>query len=100
MIYYNLSGYVLGNYWGGGKGAYSMIRFDGVEDINEWKKEWSKKLDELDSGMGYESVYAVLVNVEKVITVEVDGKKYSRSEYDSLILGECTDEEIEFLENL
>ena len=85
-----------------------VYRLVGLSRINSlWDKEFNsnsleknKDLDALDSGMGYESVYAVLVTVEEVEVIEVDEKKYKRSDWKQVLLGDCTDEELEFLKSL
>lgn len=98
-IYYNLSGFVLGNYWGGGKGAYPMHKFYNVVDLDKWQED-HKDLGSLDSGMGYENVYFALVRVEKVTVVEFEEDGYKKSDWSELHIGSCTELELEWLQNL
>jgi hypothetical protein len=98
---YKCKGHVIGNYWGGGKGSYPITKLKAVTK-EELLKIANEKLKDgsLDSGMGYESLIGARLDIEEIDTVIVNDKSYSRSEYYTEFIGELTDDELEFLENL
>lgn len=99
MKTYNIEGKVLGNLWGGGKGSYPMESFQDVSNIQVWKQEWEKKLDLLDSGMGFDGVKGAILWIIEITTIIKDGKKYSRdSNFIVDYIGNLTEEEKQFLE--
>lgn len=98
---YIAKGLVLGNYWGGGSGTYSTIKFhaDTMEDL-ESKIEKAFDDGSIDSGMGYESLIGAVLNVEEIDTKIIDDKEYKHSEYDTLYVGIFTDDELEFIDRV
>jgi hypothetical protein len=96
--HYTSHGLVYGNYWGGGKGAYSATRLTGEtrEEIIEKSK---KGLEDgsLDSGMGYESLVGCLLHITEHETLEYDGKEFICRTTDMEFVGEMTEEEEDFL---
>jgi hypothetical protein len=89
MSHYKAEGIVYGNYWGGGRGAYTSkpLEADTKEAIIE--KAWRGLKDgSLDGGMGYESLIGALLTIEEIETVTVNAKEYNRSEYDTIYIGD------------
>lgn len=101
-VTYKSNGVVLGNYWGGGKGSYAATTFHSdisKEDLIEQNKQ-ALKSGALDSGMGYESLIGALINIETITTLTYKDKPYINREYDNEFIGELTEEEMEFLEEV
>lgn len=97
-VSYKSTGYVLGNYWGGGTGAYpsKVLTADSKEELLEKAKK-SLSDGSLDSGMGYESLIGAVLNIVQTTTVEIDGKDFHNEETHVEIIGELSDDEEEFL---
>lgn len=101
MKKYILSGYVYGRYWGGGEGAYPCTIIKGST-----KKEVEKKAVEmlktgaLDSGMGYESLIGAILDIKEVITRKIKGVEYTREVYYTNFIGDLTDSQKDFLQDL
>jgi hypothetical protein len=95
---YKSTGIVLGNYWGGGAGSYQARKFE-ADTKEELLKQANKALKDgsLDSGMGYESLIGALIEIEMIETVLIDGKEYSRSEFESTFIGNLTGDQEDFL---
>jgi len=95
---YVAKGYVLGNYWGGGTGAYPARKVTG-ETKDAVLAEAKKKLDDgsLDSGMGYESLIGAILDIEEIETVTVDGKEFERSENEIEFIGDLNESQCSFL---
>lgn len=95
------NGFVLGNYWGGGRGAYPSTKLEAPtkEELIEVAK---KALVEgsLDSGMGYESLIGARLDIRTVTTIEIDGNEFVNTENETEFIGDLTDSQIEFLDNL
>jgi len=100
-IKYIAKGYVYGNCWGGGRGAYSSEVLEGNtrEEIEAQIME-GIKTGSLDSGMGYESLIGAIMGITKNITIEVGGEEYTRTENEYNFYGDLTEEDIEFLEEV
>lgn len=98
MKQYKSTGFVLGNLWGGGEGSYPATKLTAStkEEIIKQANELLKTRG-LDSGMGYESLIGALLEIEEVETITVDGKEYTRSEFESEFIGDLTDEQQDFL---
>lgn len=100
-ITYKATGIVYGNYWGGGGGTYSAKPLEAAtkEDLIEVA---NKKLNDgsLDSGMGYESLKGALLEITKVTTKIIDGKEFTNKETETEFIGNLTDEESEFVEDV
>lgn len=101
MLTYKAIGYVYGNYWGGGKGAYAARALnsdneqDIIKQINKGIKDGS-----LDSGMGYESLIGAIMTIEIIDTQTINGKEYTRSEFKTDFHGNLTDDDIDFLSSI
>ncbi len=95
---YVARGLVYGNYWGGGRGSYKSetIRAKTLKTLLKTAKIMLES-GALDSGMGYESLVGAIFNVEKIETIEKNGKKYQRSEHNIEIIGDLKEQEWEFL---
>lgn len=78
---------------------YEARRLTGtsLEDI---KEQATKGLDgSLDSGMGYESLIGAVLQVHIITKIEIEDKIFENIEYETISVGELTDEQYEFLEN-
>jgi hypothetical protein len=98
---YKATGFVLGNYWGGGTGAYPTIKFEA--DTKEELMEKAKvALDDgsIDSGMGYESLIGAILDITEITSVEIEGETFINKKYIFDTVGELTNEEYEFLQEL
>ena len=98
MKTYKSTGLVLGNMWGGGTGSYParMIKAKTRKELIETATKMLKD-GSLDSGMGFESLKGALIDIEEIETIEIDGKNYTRTEYDTESIGDLSDADIEFL---
>ena len=100
ISYYGV-GFVLGYYWGGGKGAYKSreIFSDSMEDfvrqVNEGIKDGS-----LDGGMGFECLLGAGMVISTITKVEVEGKVYTNIENELEFFGELTENDEQFLMDL
>jgi hypothetical protein len=98
---YTAKGFVYGNYWGGGKGAYRSKEIianteDAIEEVaNKMLKEGS-----LDGGMGYESLIGALLYVTETKTINIDGEDFKHEEIYCLFVGDLTEEEQIFWQTL
>lgn len=97
---YRSAGLVYGNYWGGGSGAFASCKYQN-DDIEKMRTEIIKDIESgaIDSGMGYENVKGALMTIEKIETIEIDGKAYTNSEYEEEFFGDLSEKECEFLQN-
>ena len=97
---FTAKGYVLGNYWGGGSGAYPTIKFQAStakkiqSDIEKAFKDGS-----IDSGMGYESLKGAILEVTQTTTIVRNGKEFTIDETQQFQVGKLFNDEVEFLEN-
>jgi hypothetical protein len=96
---YKATGFVLGNYWGGGQGAYPTINFEAdTKEALMDKANVALKDGSIDSGMGYESLIGAVLDITEVSTVEVDDESFTNEKYIFDTVGELTNEEYEFLQ--
>lgn len=95
---YTATGIVWGNCWGGGKCGYAAEKITG-DTLGEVKAEAERMLKDgsLDSGMGFESLYAATLNVKIETIKEIDGKEFIHTDYTVLYLGAVTENEEVFL---
>ena len=95
---FEAEGLVLGNLWGGGKGAYPTIKVS-ADSKEELEKKINEELDSggLDSGMGFNSLQGAIMIVTTVSQVEVDGKPFINREFETLSFGELDEMDEEFL---
>lgn len=97
-ITFAATGAVLGNYWGGGKGAYEArpIRANSEEEIIKLAEQGIKD-GSLDNGMGFQCLLGAALTIKKTTRVEIDGQPFTSDEYNDVIIGELTEEESDFL---
>jgi hypothetical protein len=95
---YRSEGFVLGNYWGGGQGAYPCTKFesDNLDDLIK-QNELALKSGSLDSGMGYESLIGARLWIVTISKIMYEGQEYINTEYDDQFIGELTSDEQDFL---
>jgi hypothetical protein len=95
---YKASGYVLGNHWGGGEGAYPTIRLE-ADTFAEVLAKCNNALEDgsLDSGMGFERLIGAIINVTTITTIVFEDKDFINKEVESHFIGELTEEQEEFL---
>jgi hypothetical protein len=88
----------LGNYWGGGKGAYPCTKFesDNLDELLEQNK-LALKSGSLDSGMGYESLIGAKLLITTISTICYEGQEFSNEEIEEQFIGELTNDEQDFL---
>lgn len=100
VIKFESNGVVLGNYWGGGSGAYPARKFkaDSLEEITKLNYD-ALKDGSLDSGMGYESLKGAVIEVTKIEVIEIDGREFTNREYSELLIGTLTEDERDSLIN-
>lgn len=99
-ITYTMDGYVYGNLWGGGQGAYPSVVLRG-SNIKQMLAQARKDLNQLDSGMGYESILGALLYITKITEVELGGKLYTNTEYlEPKVVGNLTQEQIDFIHEI
>ena len=98
-VKFTAKGHVLGNYWGGGQGAYPTIKFtgDSKEEILE-KANAALKDGSMDSGMGYESLIGAILLVKATTKIIVEGKEFANDEYEEITIGKLKDDQLQFLE--
>ena len=97
---YKATGFVLGNLWGGGQGAYPTIELEA--DTKESLMEKAKvALDDgtIDSGMGFESLVGAVLDITESTMVEIEDEIYINEKYIFDTVGELTDEQYEWLQN-
>ena len=99
--YYKIKGYVYGNYWGGGKGAYVSESAEG-DNLEQLMIEAKNALEDgsLDGGMGYESLIGAILDIQYIEKIEYKGKIYHNSQYNIEFIGDLTEEEEEFLDDV
>lgn len=96
---YTITGYVYGNLWGGGRGAYPSETLQGNSKVKLLAKAKEMlKSGALDSGMGYESLIGALLTIKTTSFIEVDGKEFTNDEYTDQFIGDLDIEAMEFLE--
>ena len=96
-ISFSSTGLVFGNYWGGGRGAYSAKPLR-AETESELIQQAKKGLDgSLDAGMGYESLIGALLKITKTTTVVIDRKKFVNTEERITFIGDLKKSDKTFL---
>lgn len=95
---FKAKGMVLGNLWGGGKGAYPTIEVaaDSREEVHDLIKLHLGS-GALDSGMGFESLIGAVMIVVKTTRIEVDGLPFSNRQEEVELFGDLDEFEQEFL---
>ena len=96
-VKYKSRGLVFGNYWGGGRGAYSAEKLS-ADTKEELIKEATKGLDgSLDAGMGFESLIGALLVITKITSITRGGKTFTNEEIEEEFIGKLTEEDQDFL---
>lgn len=97
-ITYTAKGTVLGNLWGGGKGAYptTVITGDSMEEVIE-KAEKALNDGSLDSGMGYESLIGAVLDVEVKTRINIEDKPFFNREWEQITVGKVDEMDYDFL---
>jgi hypothetical protein len=99
MKTYEATGLVYGKLWGGGFGAYPMIKLRAKTKealLTEARRELNT--GGLDSGMGFEYLKGAYLDIEEIESIKARGDKtYTRSEYIDAFIGDLTDKERDFL---
>ena len=98
-VRYTATGLVLGNTWGGGRGSYPTVLL--VADTKEeLLAEANKKLTDssLDNGMGFENLIGAVLSVTKETSIEFEGDEYVNLKYEVEVIGELSDDEIDWLQ--
>ena len=98
-VSYTATGLVLGNTWGGGRGAYATIPLQS-DTKEELLAEANKLLVEgrLDNGMGFESLVGAVLSVTKQTSIEFEGDEYVNEKYEIEVIGTLSEDEIEWLQ--
>jgi len=98
MRKYKATGLVYGKYWGGGEGSFKAENYE-AKTKKTLDKMINKGVDNgsIDSGMGYQEVLGVLMDVETIETIEKNGKEYQRSEWEQEFYGDLSEKQQDFL---
>ena len=98
---YVATGYVLGNYWGGGTGAYvARVFANRNKQILLCELEENLKSGGLDSGMGYESLIGAIIYIEKTTFKFIDGEPFQNQKTETIFIGELEQYQKDFLAGL
>jgi len=97
---YKATGFVLGNLWGGGQGAYRTIEFeaDTKEELMD-KAKVALEDGSIDSGMGFESLVGAVLDITETTTVEIEDEIFFNEKYIFDTVGELTNEQYDWLQN-
>ena len=98
---YNATGAVLGRSWGGGQVAYPSEKLTGYDTKEALIKDAEEQLKKgsLDSGFGFEALKGAILIIVEVSTVVIDKKPFHHEEYETVFIGDITENEKEFLED-
>ena len=91
-------GIVLGNYWGGGSGAYKARNYSAstLEELLKLNIE-ALRDGSLDSGMGYESLKGAILTITETETRVIDGRDFTHTEDTIHFIGDLDEKEQDFL---
>jgi len=97
-ISYKSNGLVLGNYWGGGIGAYKARDIEAPTQ-EELLTKANQMLEDgsLDDGMGYESLIGAILIITETKNTDIDGEDFSHDNSEIVFIGNLTEEEEDFL---
>ena len=99
-ISYKAKGLVYGHLWGGGEGAYPSKTLTS-KTTKGLLKQAHKGLDgSLDGGMGFESLTGALLNVTKTTKITIKEKEFINEESGIVFVGNLTEEQQDFLEEV
>lgn len=95
MKTYTSDGVVWGDLWLGGKGGYTAQTVTATTRQKLLAKV-KKMLDDgsLDAGMGFASLYGAFLTIKATDTKIINGKEYTHTDFDYVVIGNLTDEEI------
>lgn len=96
-IKFESEGFVYGNLWGGGEGAYPARKLQANKKADLIKQANEGLGGSLDSGMGYESLMGAILEIKTITTVDIKGKPFTNEETDIEFIGELTPKQEEFL---
>ena len=96
MKTYTSKGIVWGDLWLGGKCGYKARTVTAATKQKLLAKV-KKMLDDgsLDAGMGFASLYGAYLTIKVTDTKTINGKEYVHADYDDIVIGNLTNEEIE-----
>lgn len=90
-IKYKSTGYVFGNYWGGGQSSYSAKKLESNKLADLIKQAKDGLNGSLDSGMGYESLICAMLIITKTTTIKINDKYYHNKKIIVRYVGKITD---------
>jgi hypothetical protein len=95
---FEAEGLVLGNLWGGGKGAYPTIKIK-ADSEEELETKINQELDSggLDGGMGFESLQGAAMIVTQILRAEIDGLPFVNRTHETCFFGTLDEMDQEFL---
>lgn len=95
---FEAKGFVLGNLWGGGVGAYPSIKLHGKTE-EEILEQANAELSTggLDSGMGFASLKGAVLNITKITHVEIDELPFTNRQTEVKLIGNLDEMDQEFL---
>lgn len=98
QVTFTAKGVVLGNFWGGGKGAYPAQECSAHSE-QELIEQIRSRLDDgsLDSGMGYESLIGAAMTITTTTQIELDDKVFVNKEYNDQFFGDLDESDQDFL---
>lgn len=98
-VKYKSSGFVLGNYWGGGIGAYEARKLSSDESEEDLIKLNEKALSDgsLDSGMGFKSLLGAVIYINVITTIIYKDKTFTSTETTCTFIGTLTEDQKDFL---
>ena len=99
---FSSQGYVLGNYWGGGKGSFSAKKLVAYCSEEALLADAEKMLKDgsLDAGMGYESLIGARIEVTHKKTMVIDGEVWVYERSVGHFVGDLTEEQQDFLDEV
>ena len=98
QITFTAKGAVLGNYWGGGTGAYEAHTITATSEEEIIKIAEQGIADgSLDNGMGFQRLIGAALTITKTTRVEIDGKPFVNEEYNDIVVGDLDEEQTDFL---
>jgi len=91
---YKAFGVVLGNFWGGGFGAFPTINFKS-ENKTELIEQINKSLIDgsMDCGMGFKSLIGAILKIKTETIIYIDDDAFINEKESTIIVGTMTDEE-------
>lgn len=95
---FEAKGFVLGNLWGGGVGAYPSIKLEGKSEEEILERANSElSTGGLDSGMGFQRLTGAALNITKITRIEIDGLPFTNKQTEVKLIGNLDEMDQEFL---